>query len=263
MFVIGKGGNGTVVSSHNCPLVAFKFIMCDDENKKCSEPQFLHQLKFFNCFSVVAEQLEGFRDRVCVLEPMDFAQLSYFEGDKKITASGFKMSRIFGFPEQEGKIVQTYFGEEDWLKDYPGRGRYVGLNQIRDLVETRESGDEVKRTTEQKIKQLVTDLGALIAILNLQCHVSHLDVEVVLGRCNEKSNNYKLYIIDFDQTSEISTTLTKQDKNELESAFLSEPYWPVSEDQAYSENFWTGYFEVASLLGVEEVAQEIKDLASE
>ena len=240
-FEIGKGGNGIIYSSEDCPNTALKL-----SNKTyCNmfKEQYENQLLIYTCFNSIKLD-KNFYKRVCILKPENF--YTY-----KSNNCSFRMKRIFPLAEiSKTSLIQTYLGEDDFEMDVKGRGLYLGLNQLKEVLKLYTNADNHIVSIDDKINTLISDLGTSMAIINLVCGLTNLDVEIVLGKPSELTNTYKLYIIDFDQVSRHNFEINK----DLIWGYEAEPYYPLN-----SNIFWESYFKIAEMIGKMDFAKSLKE----
>ena len=228
---IGRGGNGIIYSSANCPTVALKLSKSNIACKDFKE-QFDIQNKLYECFNSVNVD-SGFRKRVCILKARGFTEYkapTTILGKSADGKCSFKMRRIFQFKKYKGKLpIQTFLGKVDYVNEVKGRGTYLGQKQIRSLLTKYNCGNSYIKTPQQKLDQLIEDMGTSIALINLVCGYTHADIEFILGKSLKDSNCYKLFIIDFDQVKKLNPkkNIDKLVEDDLEWPFTAEYYYPL------------------------------------
>ncbi len=245
-FELGRGKSGIVYSSKICKTVALK--LSTEEFCTIFKDQFDKQIQISNCFSNATKYTDKyFSKRVCILRPRDFI---FYESGK----CSFKMRRIFQFEEfKEKPLVQAYLDQNNIYREIKGRGTYLGIKQLMQLLENYSSADINIITTNQKIESLISDLGTAMGILNTVCGLTNQDIEIVIGRPTSTSKNYKMYIIDFDEVLPHNFDVSK-----VIWGYEAEPYYPVFNDSPFSNLFWKNYNRVARLTNHMQFAKQLR-----
>lgn len=237
-IIIGRGGHGEVYYISNKPKIAYKQTLLECvELKKEYDNWYLAYLKYMEYTKYHLE----IRNKAQILKPSGW--------EKNGFGCKFQLSRVK--PIEGNYTTQAYIGETEnpnmdkIIKIGNAiRGRYIGPNIL-------------KKYTNVDI--LAEMSGVLMAIIQYGAKLDGLDVELILGKVDDK-DTIKLYIIDFDQTNLWEDPTNKEERKvlvmNLSYALIAETYFPNINSQ-YHDSFVKGYLEVAKFFNYLSLANEV------
>jgi serine/threonine protein kinase len=217
---IGRGGYGIIYLDENKKEV-IKFSKHPNECEKYKE-EYNIQKKTYNCYKRYFDK--EIKRYVKILEPYDFLSNNVM--------CAFKMPYINTYKH---KLIQTYFAEKHYQKEWEGRGIYFGLNQLTSFFKT----INFKLT----MSQIIFNLGYLIGFIQYVCKQTANDTEIVVDK------NGILYMIDFGESKEY----IEANIDVLSWPLYAEFYYPF-EDSKYYVNFERGYLKAAKQANMKNIA---------
>ena len=163
------------------------------------------------------------------------------------------MERLYPLKDSvSGYLTQMYLRYKTYNKQDVSeaqiKGEFVGYNEIKKIVNA-----YPKTSTQQtNIQQLCYDLGKLTAIMHLGAKIDGVGAQVCLAKQSENSRFYKIFILSFFQSSDISNLFKRPTKdniqiivNKIFDAMVSDYYYPMPNVPGFS-NFRQGYFDFAN-----------------
>lgn len=227
LILIGQGAAGAVYLDPDQPNVVFKV---GSKSNTCriwgKEQKIYKQLKKHNIDT----------DLVLLLQMNQFNTYS----DTCI----IELSRVVNpINTSANYTVQVQFGTNSIDRISPGRGRFLGLSQLKDL-------DII---SEDMIPEYAKQLGTVIGRLHFIAKNDGYDLEVFAGTKNEK---IILYIGDFD-LSEMITEYGDEQIKRMAWTLEAVPYFPTLDQADLYELFKTAYLEVADSVGQRKVGEAV------
>lgn len=230
LILIGQGAAGAVYLDPDQPNVVFKV---GSKSNTCrvwgKEQKIYKQLEKHNINTdlVVLLQMNQFNtySDTCIIE----------------------LSRVVNpINTSANYTVQVQFGENSIDKISPGRGRFLGLSQLKDL----------NIISEDMLPEYVKQLGTVIGRLHFIAKNDGYDLEVFAGTKNEK---IILYIGDFD-LSEMITEYGDEQIKRMAWTLEAVPYFPTLDQADLYELFKTAYLEVADSVGQRKVGEAVLNI---
>jgi len=237
-IVIGRGGYGEVYYDVSNPNIVYK----RSHNHECTSLKHEYSMwnKAYQAYLKYSKQFPQKTKHLAILRPSKWIKLA--EGNQ-FTECIFQMKRIQPI---EGEMVwHPQLGAEKNLDvviktDQFLRGRQVGINVLRKYF---------------NLKELTQAAGTLIAIIHYGAKLDAFDTELTLGKI--KKTQYKLYLLDFDQTKSWSQIKTKAELIErMVSSLEDVPYYPNPSSYLF-KYFKAAYLKVAQFYGEVKLAKEV------
>ena len=223
---LGRGGYGTVFALNENPNFVVK-ISSKKSNCRAWSDEFR---KIKNAmFQIENDPYYKKLKHVEILEPTEF-----LENEDGLCF--MIMPRIYRPDNNVGPTLQALFGEKNTDVIYKGRGQFIGLKQIEDII------------GERNVNKFVYELGIAMGLIHFVGKNDGYDVEVFLG-VEYNSKKCKCYIADFDLTESVKTF----DKETLERILWSleaVQYFPLFSDRKLFDIFIKGYTEVGIESGI-------------
>jgi hypothetical protein len=140
------------------------------------------------------------------------------------------LPRIF---RPEGKTdqmptLQAYLDEPSANYIYPGRGEFIGLEQVRQYV------------SDQDLKRGVFELGLLLGLIHFVGRNDAYDLEVYLGK-EYTTKKARFYISDFDQSEKIDN-FNDDEIERMQWSIIALPYFPTNHSLELYQLFRQGYY---------------------
>ncbi len=163
------------------------------------------------------------------------------------------MERLYPLKESvSGYLTQMYLRYKTYNKkdvsETQIKGEFVGYNEIEKIV------NAYPKTSTQltNIQQLCYDLGKLTAIMHLGTKLDGVGAQVAIAKQSENSRYYKIFILSFFQSNDISNLFKRPTKANIQTivdkifeAMVSDYYYPMPNVAGFS-NFRKGYFDFAN-----------------
>lgn len=235
--IIGSGGNGTIYINASIPNFVIKksnkSTICRDwVNEKTLIDNFNNKLYCFNYDSTYVE----------------FSKVhdSLFSN----TECYIVLQRVYHpsatTQNNNDKTIQVQLGSDDIDYSDDKRGHFLGIKQLLDFV------------SRDKLIILTYQLGKAISSLHYVGKNDGYDVEVFLGKPSLEETELKFFIMDFDLSHDIVDYNDSTIYN-MYWCLQAVPYFPVKDltDIDFYTEFKKGYFEIATLNGMTEIAEKV------
>lgn len=127
--------------------------------------------------------------------------------------------------------IQALLGVESQRTVYNGRGEFIGLQEIRELI------------SEPDLETACYELGIIMGLIHYIAKNDAYDIEVIIGK-EYHTKKTRFYLIDFDLTNKIDEYDNKTIEN-MTWALDAVPYFPYkSVDPTLYELFRNGYYSI-------------------
>jgi hypothetical protein len=139
-----------------------------------------------------------------------------------------------------GKTIQAFMGETSANYIDPGRGEFIGLEQIREYI------------PEPDLKRACFELGLLLGLIHFIGRNDAYDLEIYIGK-ERGAKKTRFYLADFDQSENIDNF----DSNEIERmqwAIIALPYFP---DQSTELELYRLFRRGYSMIVPQEIADKV------
>jgi hypothetical protein len=173
---LGKGGFGTVYINKQDPGLCIKLSRKTSSCRSWSNEY--TKIKKFMRSIVKYKGFKSFR-MVHVVNPTKFVESP--------DACYMVLPRIFRPDGTTGPTMQAYLDEPSLKHIYPGRGEFIGLEQIRELI------------PEPDLERACFELGLLLGLIHFIGRNDAYDLEVYIGRERRKRKS-RFYLSDQNQT---------------------------------------------------------------
>lgn len=226
VYEIGRGGYGIVFIDKTQNDSVFKVSNKANTCREWSKESDIYER--INKFDVDS-------DLVKVVKMKD-----YVNTGSKCT---MELSRAFNpFEENATFTIHPIFGEEDLERMYPGRGLFMGLNQLYDK----------KIFTSANIYEYIRQLGGVMAKLHYFVKNDCYDIELFISK---NSETVQILIGDFDLSEFISeyTDLIIEDR--LLWSLIAVPYFPKPTHTMF-QDFKMSYISEAAKYDNEDTAKK-------
>ncbi len=240
--MIGRGGFGRVYGNDAMdPNIAIKFsrskLACADFEVEYKLASRIHQRQRELGFADENyELIRVYADVPAVTLP-DSPEDSH---------CAFVMQRVhqprLRFGSDNRLSYQFYLGSDVSVTS-PGRGNYIGVDDIRTLI------------GEEKMKDFAYSAGRFLAFLHYGAKVDASDMEYIIGYVKGEER-LKVYALDFDRVKPINAYGSAA-VGELEWSISSEPYFPYPTDELLYPRFKSGYLQVANEMGMVDFAEMV------
>jgi hypothetical protein len=238
--LIGKGGYGNIYTSPSmsihCIKVSNKKFTNSSSREWCNEyvkiKKLLSNLKLHNKNFITST--------VEILEP-----LYYIEHDDD---DCFMVTKRIIRPDNGcTNTIQAQFGKLQDNTTHEGRGQFLGMKEIRELIDCNNINDSVR------------DLGMMMGYIHYYGKNDAYDIELFMGKTAD-DKIIKFFLSDFD----LSETIEIYDKitiNRMIWALNAIPYFPISSvNKKLYDIFAEAYRKVAEEVGYLNVANEVLQL---
>ena len=236
--IIGRVGHGEVYYISNKPKIAYKqtHTECVELKKEYNNLN-LAYLKYIE----YTEYKLGIRNKAQILKPSNW--------EKNGFGCKFQLSRVK--PVYGKYTTQAYIGETET----PNMDKII---KIGDAIRGRYMGPNILKKYA-KVEILAEMSGVLMAIVQYGAKLDGLDIELIIGKVDDK-DTIKLYLIDFDQTNLWEDPTNEEERKtlimNLSYALIAETYFP-NINSKYHASFVKGYLEVAKFFDYLSLANEV------
>ncbi len=206
---LGKGGFGTVYSLKTNPSLCVKKsnkksncrTWSDEYNKIKNIHKILETNKTYNNFKYVK-----------IIKPVQFIEQS--DGDCFMIMNRIYRPSILQSP-QLNVTIQTLFGEKHSTLPISKRGEFIGLDILSKIF------------TIDQLKNIVAELGIVMALIHFVARNDAYDIELYLG-IEYETKKLRIYIADFDLSENITNYTDDIIKNRICWALEAMPYFPTN-----------------------------------
>ncbi|MFH1643601.1 MAG: hypothetical protein ABIA74_00290 [bacterium] len=162
------------------------------------------------------------------------------------------MERLYPLKESvSGYLTQMYLRYRTYNKNDISeseiKGEFIGYDEVEKIV------NNYPRVSSQliNIQQICYDLGKLTAIMHLGAKVDGLGAQIGLAQQSKNSRYYKIFILSFFQSNDISKFFNKPTDTNIQTivdslfeSMNADYYFPMPNVAGFS-NFRQGYFDFA------------------
>lgn len=246
--VIGRGGAGIVYandridpdvvikvskSQTTCASFGTDFKIASEIHRQMREFQYENRLA--NVVQVIAE----------------FPDISIEPGFKHCALVMQRVHRPLLLPEPESTLAyQAYLGNDSIVRSVPGRGIYIGVEQIAPTI------------APDTVEQLAEAMGSLVGFLHYGAMSDATDMEYLLGYTDSATRAIGVVAIDFDRVGFFTPEQIESESAEVVERFYwsldQEEYFPKPDSPLY-DVFRDAYLREGTRFGFESLAQKVLD----